>query len=130
MNRKLGENQNGRITPCNVQKFNNMKHRQHTNEGNVLKTCTKNAPVDIIEGYNTHARKSLTIGIVQLILSPIELFYLLSFVGKIKAVIFEGVEHFFWLNVGYNTKGLAHIVKKTTTVIIKRYNKTDLVIIR
>jgi hypothetical protein len=39
--------------------------RKFENEENALKTCTKNASVDINEGYHTHTRKSMTIGIVQ-----------------------------------------------------------------
>jgi len=81
--------------PSNEQEINNMKQISHLNEENTIKTYTKHTPWDIKRRYNTHMRKTRVAGIVQLILSSIELFHSISFVVILKAVIFEEVVLFF-----------------------------------
>jgi hypothetical protein len=88
-------NQNGIIMFRNEQKINNMEQISNLNKENTIKTYTNNTSWDTNKRYNTHMRKKLTGGIVQLILSSIELFLSFSFVGSSKAIIFEDVGLFF-----------------------------------
>ncbi len=77
-----------------------MRQILHPNTENAIKTYTKITLWDKMQRYNTHTRKILVAGIVQHILYSIELYLSLSFVVILKAVIFEEVVVFFWLNRG------------------------------
>lgn len=80
---------------CNEQKINKMAKKTNLKTENKKRTSTKNIFWSKKCQYYTHTQKTHTDGIVQLILSSIELFHTESFVAYSKSRIFDKGLDFF-----------------------------------